>query len=99
MTVDFRATFRSACAATMILAISTVAYAENEDESYYLSQMRENSQTQQNQPALETPANDKNLLAETDLKELAKASEEMEKVDDLRPQISKPSLPSLKPEL
>ena len=98
MTVDFKATFRSACVIALMATISTLAYAEDEQESYYLSQMRENSQEAQAQPALEAPKSDNNLIAETDLQELAKASAEMEKADDLKPQISKPSLPSLKPE-
>ncbi|HEX7027393.1 MAG TPA: hypothetical protein VF268_09135 [Gammaproteobacteria bacterium] len=93
----------TACFVTIMIAlgvISGVSYAEEEQEdSYYLSQMRDLANGKKGAPQVEVPASKAELMAETDLEEMAKAAVEVEKIDDITPALDKPALPALKPDL
>ena len=102
MAIALRTIIRTACLAAIVTvcAVAGVSYAtEAEEESYYLSQMRDLANSKKNLPEANAPAANNELMAETDLKEMAKAAAEMEELDDVSPSLTKPSLPTLKPEL
>jgi hypothetical protein len=100
MTIDFKFALQAACMAVMMTGVTGIAYAADEEEleSYQLSQMRSLSKGQSTTPDLDASANS-DLLAETDLEELAKAAAAMEELDNVAPALSKPALPDLKPKL
>lgn len=103
MAIALKTTVRSICllavvAISIMTSISYAADAEEED-NYYLSQMRDLANGKKDQPDANIPAPSGELMAETDLKKMAKAAGEVEEVDDVNPTITKPSLPALKPNL
>lgn len=100
MAIALKTTIHTVCfAAIMTIGATAGAFAaESEEESYYLSQMRDLA-NKKGQPQVEVPAPDDELMAETDLEEMAKAAVQVEKIDDVSPSLSKPTLPALKPEL
>lgn len=82
----------------VICCANSVAVAE--EENYYLEQMRKQSQSDNNAPKQGLPENDSSLIAETDLKELTKASDEdLSNINDIEPNLEKPKLEVFKPEL
>ena len=104
MAIALRTIIRTAhlVAIVTMCAVAGVSYATEaeEEESYYLSQMRDLADSKKNLPEANAPAAANNeLMAETDLKEMAKAAAEVEELDDVSPSLTKPSLPALKPEL
>lgn len=103
MAIALRTIIRTACLAAIVTmcAVAGVSYATEaeEEESYYLSQMRDLADSKKNLPETNAPAANDELMAETDLKEMAKAAAEVEEFDDVSPSLTKPSLPALKPEL
>lgn len=98
-----KTTRATACLVAVIMAagvVSGVSYAEEEQEdSYYLSQMRDLANGKKGEPQVDVPASKAELMAETDLKEMAKAAVEMEDIDNITPSLDKPALPALKPDL
>lgn len=103
MAIALKTTVRSVCllAVVTIGTVAGVSYATEaeEEESYYLSQMRDMANSKKDQPEANVPAPSEELMAETDLKKMAKAAGEVEELDDVSPAITKPSLPALKPDL
>lgn len=103
MAMALKSTFRTICiAALMMIGFIGSAYAadtEAEEESYYLSQMRDLANSKKGQPEAEAPTPSGELMAETDLEKMAKAAAEVEELDDISPSLSKPELPTIKPEL
>lgn len=105
MAIALKTTVRTVwlAAIVMIGATGGVCAAEAEEadeESYYLSQMRDLANSKKGQPAVEeAPASSNELMAETDLEKMAKAAAEIDEIDEVTPSLNKPSLPALKPEL
>lgn len=103
MAIALKTTLRRATCLAAIIAIGTlgsISYAEEEEEeSYYLSQMRNLASTKNDQPETGTTSANTALMAETDLNEIAKGAANMEELDDVSPSLIKPSLPALKPDL
>jgi len=69
-----------------------------EEESYYLEQMRKQSQTEAGKPEQAMPEQDSNLLAETDLKSMVSTDDSSDN-DIGKPEFNKPKLELFKPEL
>lgn len=103
MAIALKTTVRFICLLAVVVTgiVTSVTYAAEaeEEESYYLSQMRDLANNKKDQPEANVPAPSGELMAETDLKKMAKAAGEVEEIDDVSPSLTKPSLPSLKPDL
>ena len=70
----------------------------DEEESYYLEQMRKQSQTEAGKPEQALPEQDGNLLAETDLKNMVSTDDSADS-NIAKPEFNKPKLELFKPEL
>ena len=89
---------------TLCLALSTLIClsfnAAADEESYRLEQMRKLSKTDNSTPdAKLIQTEDSDLLAETDLKELAKPDADFSRVEKIEPKFEKPKLDLIKPQL
>jgi hypothetical protein len=89
---------------TLCLALSTLMClsfnAAADEESYQLEQMRKLSKTDKSTPDQELMQTEESaLLAETDLKALAKPDADFSRVEKIEPTFEKPKLDLIKPQL
>ena len=82
----------------LIVVCCLVGTAVAEEESYYLEQMRKQSQSKSNTPEQVLPDQDSSLIADTDIQALSEASDNLSLIDNMKPEFEKPKLDTFKPD-